>query len=191
LNTQEIQAILKEKLGEYRYYHTMCVAEEAKKLAARYGADEEKAYFAGLLHDILKDIPKEEQLKILQDSDVPLDETALASPYVWHGWAAAVYIRSRLHVEDDEIISAVRVHTTGRKDMTLLDKIVYIADFVSKDRTYDSVEIFRQSAYSDLNKTVYEALRYTIADLTEKNRPICADTFLAYNQYALLFKEDQ
>ena len=117
---QEVQRHLTEK----RFYHSQCVAQEAARLAQQYGADVEKARLAGILHDIMKDTPPEEQLKILQDSGIILTKTQRHNRKLWHALAGAAYLQQTLQVKDGDIVEAVRCHTSGKKDMSLLEGAV-------------------------------------------------------------------
>ena len=127
---------IKKRLNPDRLYHSLNVADEAKKLAKHYGADEQKAFTAGLLHDILKNTPDSELLQYFERNGIMLTETERASRKTWHAMAGADFLRRELHVTDEDILSAVRWHTTGRAGMTLLDKVLFVADFISADRDY-------------------------------------------------------
>ena len=117
-----IQAI-KPLLSEKRFEHSLNVAQEAVKLAKKYGADPEKAEAAGILHDILKDTPADKQLKIISDFGIIMNDVELSVKKSWHAISGAAYIRGVLRVEDEEIIDAVRYHTTGRHNMTVLERL--------------------------------------------------------------------
>lgn len=174
--------LLESMLNSKRYYHSLCVADEARRLAKKYGADEEKAYFAGLLHDITKNITCEEQLQMFKDFDIIPDSITKNSFKLWHAVTGAQYIKNILKIDDEEIISAIRFHTTAKKDMTLLEKILYLADFTSLDRDYDDVDIMRQKVDVSLDEAMRYALSYTITELVSKQVPIHPDTMGAYNQ---------
>ena len=141
---QQYIDIIKPMLTQKRFEHSLNVSEEAVKLAKKYGADTEKAELAGLLHDILKDTPPEKQLKILADFGIIMRDVELSAKKFWHAISGAVYIKHVLHIEDEDVYNAVRYHTTGRKNMTLLEKVIFIADFISKDRNYPGVEDMRK-----------------------------------------------
>ena len=113
---------IKKKLSEYRFYHSLNVADEAKRLALKYGADPEKAYTAGLVHDIMKDTPKNEQLKLFEKYNIKLTPVELESPKTWHAMSGEAYLRNEFNVTDEEILKAVRYHTTARAGMSLLEK---------------------------------------------------------------------
>lgn len=174
--------LLKEKLDSYRFEHSLCVAQRAVELAEKYGADKEKAYLAGLLHDITKNLSDNEQLQFFDSSAIMLSSVERVSPKVWHAISGAAYIENELDITDSDIINAVRYHTTGRADMSLLEKIVYIADFTSRDRKYPDVDVLRHIADRNLDEALIYALRHTIVSLGNKTQLIHPDTLSAYNQ---------
>ena len=181
----EYVKIIREKLDDYRYEHSVNVAEKAYELAMQYGADAEKAYLAGLLHDITKNLTDSEQLHFFDTFGIMLTDVEKTSPKVWHAISGSAYIEKILNISDSEIISAVRYHTTGKADMSLLEKIVYIADFTSKDRNYPDVDVLRKIVGKNLEDGIIYALSYTISSLSSKNMIIHPDTFSAYNQLLL------
>ena len=160
---QQYIDIIKPMLTQKRFEHSLNVSEEAVKLAKKYGADTEKAELAGLLHDILKDTPPEKQLKILADFGIIMSDVELSAKKFWH------------------VYNAVRYHTTGRKNMTLLEKVIFIADFISKDRNYPGVEDMRKAAYKSLDKAIVEGIAFTITELAKDRAPIVPETIDAYN----------
>lgn len=170
---------IKKELSEKRYNHSLNVAKKARELAKMYGADENKAYIAGLLHDVMKEADGEKQLKLLSQSDIILSREQMSAPPLWHAYASAVYMRDVLGVEDEEIFDAVFYHTTGKADMPKLTKIIYLADMISEDRCYKEVPILRDLAEKDLDVAVMTALEMSVEFLKEKNAYICKDTFSA------------
>lgn len=176
---------IKKRLNPDRLYHSLNVADEAKKLAKHYGADEQKAFTAGLLHDILKNTPDSELLQYFERNGIMLTETERASRKTWHAMAGADFLRRELHVTDVDILSAVRWHTTGRAGMTLLDKVLFIADFISADRDYSGVERMREKAYVSLEDAMLEGLQFTINELVENAWPVHEDSIRAYNELVI------
>ena len=183
---QEVQRHLTEK----RFYHSQCVAQEAARLAQRYGADVEKARLAGILHDIMKDTPPEQQLKIRQDSGILLTKTQRHNRKLWHALAGAAYLQQTLQVKDGDIVEAVRCHTSGKKDMSLLEKVLFVADYISADREYPGVERMRQAAYRSLEEAIVEGVLFTVQELMGQRLPVAAESVEAYND-ALLILEDR
>ena len=182
---EHFKDIIRARLTPERYEHSLAVAVEAKRLALMWGADPDKAYTAGLLHDILKNTKSQLQLQILQDFDILLDTVEKASPKLWHARSGAAFIERVLGVEDPDIVTAVRYHTTGRAGMSLLERVLFLADFTSADRDYDDVDVMRRLVNESLDEAMMYALSYTIGELTEKQALIHPDTLNAYNEIAL------
>ena len=136
MTVDEAKALVKSRLSEKRYKHTINVKKMAVKLAKRYGADEEKAALAALLHDSAKELPKAEILQIFADNAIIAKNAAKRPAPVWHGYAASVLCQTQWGVTDPEILSAIECHTTGKQNMSLLDKIIYMADMTSAERDY-------------------------------------------------------
>ncbi len=179
---EQFKQIIRTRLSDYRYRHSLCVADEAARLARRYGADAEKAYTAGILHDIMKDADAHTQLQILAEFAILLDEVERISPTLWHARAGEAFIRHILELPDEDILSAVRYHTTGRAGMSLLEKILFVADFTSADRTYDDVDEMRRLSDVSLEAAMEYGIAYTIHDLLSKGRAVHPDTLAAYNE---------
>lgn len=185
MNLEEYKVVIRPFLSEKRYYHSVCVSKAAVELAKKYGADPAKAETAGILHDIMKDLPPEQQLEKMKQYGICLTEVERAAPKLWHAMLGAEYLKEELKIEDREILDAVRYHTTGRRDMTLLDRVLFMADFISADRDYSGVAELRKAAQKNLGEAMLEGLAYTIADLADGKKPIHPDTLEAYNQTAL------
>ena len=181
---------VKRHLTDKRFFHSQCVAAEAARLAQRYGADVEKARLAGILHDIMKDTAPQEQLKILQDSGILLTKTQRHNRKLWHALAGAAYLQQTLQVKDGDIVEAVRCHTSGKKDMSLLEKVLFVADYISADREYPGVERMRQAAYRSLEEAIVEGVLFTVQELMGQRLPVAAESVEAYND-ALLILEDR
>ncbi len=179
---EQYTEIIKKRLTPYRFTHSLAVAKEAKRLAEKYGGDPKKSYTAGLLHDIIKDTPPSEQLHIAETFDVDLDEVEKNSPKLWHARLGSVFLEYILGISDRDILHAVRYHTTARAGMSLLEKIIYIADFTSEDRDYDDVDVMRRKADVSLQDAMQYALQYTIDDLTERGSVVHPDTLAAYRE---------
>lgn len=174
---------VKGRLSEKRYRHSVCVQKEAMRLALRHGADWHKAGVAGLLHDICKDLPLGAQLNYLRSCGILLNILALENPGIWHAAAGAAYIERTLGIGDGEIIDAVRYHTTGRREMTPLEQVVFVADLTSADRDYPDVAHMRALADKDLDEAVLYAVRHAVQTLVKAEKPLTADTWEAYNYY--------
>lgn len=182
---EDYKRILKQRLNEKRYYHSLCVADEAERLALKYGADSEKCYLAGLLHDITKNSSEEEHLKIFEAFGIILNDVEKNAEKLWHAISGAAYIKYILNIRDEEIITAVRYHTTARAEMSLIEKILYLADFTSADRDYEDVDVMRRLVDEALEPAYKYALSYSITDLVSQSRAIHPDTVEAYNAVML------
>ena len=178
----EYKVLIRERLSDYRYFHSMCVAKSAMILAEKYGGNVEKAYLAGLLHDIMKETDNEIQLQTAEKIGIILSPLERGNIKLYHAISGYAYCKSELNIADDELLNSIRYHTTARADMTLLDKIIYIADFISDDRDYDDVDIMREKAKISLECAMEYAMKYTIVDLVKKGQTIHPDTISAYNQ---------
>ncbi len=180
----EFLEILKKRLTSERLYHSVCVAGQARHLAEIFGADREKAYTAGLVHDIMRYEPPEKMLDMIERDGITLSETEKNITVTLHAVAGEIYLRKELSLTDSEILSAVRYHTTGRENMTLLEKIIYVADLTSEDRDYPDVNEVRETAEQNLDKAVLRGLSFTIEDNAHRHRPIHLDTVKAFNYLA-------
>lgn len=183
---EKIKDLLKERLDEHRYIHSLGVADSAKELAVRFGADENKAYLAGLLHDITKNETNERQLKLFESDGIILNQVEKNNPKLWHAMTAPIFIKNELGVTDEEILSAVRYHTTGRASMSLLEKIVYIADYISAERDYPDVDVMRALAKESLEKAALYSLEYTLKKLSKSELVIHNDSLSFYNELVIL-----
>ncbi|MBC8569263.1 bis(5'-nucleosyl)-tetraphosphatase (symmetrical) YqeK [Zongyangia hominis] len=177
-------------LDDYRYHHSLCVAKEAVRLVKKYGGDEQKAYIAGILHDILKNTPLSDQLHWIKKSGIIFDSIQLASPPIWHGFAASAFIKEELQIADEDILLAVRYHTTGRAGMTHLEKIIYMADMTSADRSYKDVDAMRKKVNKNLDEALLDSLKFSVSSLAKKGLPIPYDTIMAYNELCVAKREE-
>ena len=175
--------ILKNRLSEKRFFHSLAVAKEALRLAEKYGCDTKKAFLAGLIHDICKDDEPNLQLQLFEEFGIILSTVEKNARKLWHAMAGAVYIKEKLKLDDSDIISAVRYHTTARANMSLLEKILYLADFTSEERDYPGVCDMRKAVDVSLGHAMREALIFTVVDLKEKGMPVHSDTMEAYREY--------
>ncbi len=174
--------IIRGRLTPRRFEHSLAVAAQAEHLAKKYGADPEKARVAGLLHDILKDTDGDSQLQIFKEFGILLDAVEEKAPKLWHARAGAVFLQRILHIEDEDILNAVRYHTTARAGMSPLEVVLYLADFTSADRDYPDVDVMRELTERDPDEAMRYALAYTIDDLNAEGRPVHPDTLACYKE---------
>lgn len=182
---EEYKELLKSRLSEYRYHHSLCVADSAVELAERFGADCDKAFIAGLLHDITKEADREEHFELFKLAELELTALETVNHKLWHAMSGAVYIKEKLNITDGEILDAVRYHTTARAGMSLLEKVIYIADFISADRVYDDVDVVRELAEKSIEETMLYTQRYSINELVFKGACIHPDSVACYNEILL------
>ena len=183
LSEEEIKSVLKERMNEHRYAHSLNVAKRAVVLAEKNGADTEKAYFAGLIHDICKGIPNEQQLAIIENEGIALDEDTKKSPALWHSIAGAIYSEHELGVTDEDVLNAVRYHTSGRGNMSILEKVVYMADLTSAERNYPDAEYTRNLTDKSLDEGIAYGVRWIAADLEKRGFPKGKDTEALLEEY--------
>ena len=177
-----IKKELKHRLSPKRFQHSLGVAEEAARLANRYGANPEKAYLAGLIHDCAKEIPAKDVVKLLTERfGVTCDEVALQTPWILHGPLGACVAKQEFGIEDPEILDAVWYHTTGKAGMELFSKIIYIADYIEPNRTYPDVEVLRTLTYEDIDRAILFGIDYTIGELVKRKTVIHPDTMHCRN----------
>lgn len=182
---EKITELIRSRLKETRFIHSINVAKCAAELAEIYGGDKEKCYTAGLLHDIMKNAPDEEHMEMFAAAGKELSNDEKENRKLWHAMSGAEYIKHKMGIDDEEIYLAVRYHTTGRAGMSLMEKIVFVADFISEERDYDDVDIMRGLAAVSLEKAMLYALRYTVPDLVKKGQTIHKDSISLYNQLIL------
>ena len=183
-----IKTFLKDNLSEKRYKHSLGVADEAVLLAERYGAEKLKAYIAGLVHDVAKEIGNAEAKMLLKGKyNVELDAVEEKTHKLLHGPLGACMAQDIFDIDDVEILDAVRYHTTGKANMSVLTKVLYIADYVEPNRTFEGVDDLRHLAYEDIDKAIMVGINWTFEELMEKNSMFHPDTVHARN-YLLLEK---
>ena len=176
MTEQKARRLAKKRLSAKRYQHTLNVRRMAVKLAKRWGADPEKAALAALLHDTAKELPREEMLQILNDNAIMAENAQNRPSPVWHGICAAILAQTQWGVEDEEVLSAIRCHPTGKPGMSLLDEIVFLADMTSAERDYPEVDYLRKLEKKDIHQAMREALEMNLHWLEESGKPVDEET---------------
>lgn len=171
LTLSQLRPVALSYLHYRRIPHVLGTEQEAVRLAVRYGADVEKARRAALLHDCTKKLSMQEQLALCQSYGIPLDDMERKVGSLLHAKTGAEVARDVFGV-DDEIYRAIRYHTTGRASMTLLEKIIYLADYIEPSRDFPGVEKLRKACYEDLDKGLLKGLDMTIGKLGADGGPI-------------------
>ena len=185
MTDEKIIEMLKNRLDEYRFNHSLAVADEAVVLAKRYGCDINKARTAGLLHDVFKNESVENMIDYINKNNIKLTDVEMNAKKLWHSILGSYYISNDLGVDDIDVINAVRYHTTARAGMSILEKVIYLADYTSADRTYNGVEQMRKAVKIDMESAMQIALEFSINELLQKGACIHPDTINAYNEIML------
>lgn len=163
----------------------MGVADAAVYLAKKYDADEEAAYIAALLHDYVKDFSKEQTKAYMSQNNLVIDEIMSNVHQLLHGRIAAHIAKEQFNISNKDILNAIEYHTTGRKKMSKLEKIIYLADFIEPGRNYAGVEELRIAAEQDLDKAVLLALNNTIKYVISMGKLLHTNTIEARNTLLL------
>ena len=180
MNREKALEIVKEHLTEHRYIHTCGVMETSIELAKRYGADEKKAELAAIFHDYAKFRDKEEMQTIIVEEKLSQD-LLLYNSELWHAPVGALLVEREVGIQDEDILNAIRYHTSGKEEMTILDKVIYLADYIEPNRQFPGVEEVRELAKESLDQGLLKALQNTMTFLMKKNQAIYPDTFRFYN----------
>lgn len=188
INEELIIKYLQENLSSKRYIHSINVSDTAVKLAILYGVDIERAKIAGLVHDCAREASKDQLIKYMEASGIQPDAVSLCQKELLHGPAGVYVCRSIFLIEDEEILSAVRYHTTGKERMSILEKVIFIADFIEPCREFPGVEKLRELAFEDIDEALIWAYDSTISYIIQKKVMIHPDTISARNYLIRNFK---
>lgn len=187
---KKIKKYLKKHLTKDRYHHTLGVANTAISMAMRYNPDTDnsdfikKAELAGLLHDCAKCMEHDKKLQICKENKIPYSSFEAKHPYLLHGKVGAFIARSKFGINDEDILQAITWHTTGRPNMSLLEKIIFIADYIEPSRRpIPDLDLVRQLAFIDIDKTMEKILSNTLNYLEAKGSPIDLMTQTTYDSY--------
>ncbi len=184
MNLIEIRKKVKKVQDKERYEHTKGVMYTAGCLAMAHGYDVDKAMLAGLLHDCAKCIPNDEKLRLCEENHIVVTPIEHENPYLLHAKLGALLAETDYGVNDPQILHAIKVHTTGEPDMSILDKIIYIADYIEPKRDKaPNLEYVRKIAFSDLNACMAEILHDTLVYLSGRKGSIDPATQLTYEFY--------
>ncbi|WP_044642317.1 bis(5'-nucleosyl)-tetraphosphatase (symmetrical) YqeK [Risungbinella massiliensis] len=178
----EIISAVRQELPERRFAHTQRVVETALELAEIFGENREKIKIAGYLHDYCKFWSADRLTEWIRKHQLP-SELLDHNKELWHGPVGAEVARSQFGVQEDDILDAIRYHTSGRPNMGLLEKIIFLADFVEPGRQFPGVERARELVKQDLNEAMLYVLEHTIVFLIEKGQKVYPQTLYARNAY--------
>ncbi len=187
---KKIKKYLKKHLTKDRYHHTLGVAYTAIALAMRYNPDPGNSSFmkraetAGLLHDCAKCMDNDKKLHLCDQNHIPYSNFEAGHPYLLHGKVGAHIARTKFGIQDEDILQAITWHTTGRPDMSLLEKIIFIADYIEPSRNpIPELDEIRQLAFIDIDKAMQKILANTLKFLETKGNPIDQMTQTTYDSY--------
>lgn len=187
----EIKNELKNQLDELRMEHTLGVMYTAAALAMRYHADMEKALIAGILHDCAKCVPGNQKLVLCQKYGLEVTYIEEKNPSLLHAKLGAAFAKDIYHIYDDEILNAIICHTTGRPEMTLLDKIIYIADYMEPGRReLPNMTEVRRLAFEDIDQCLFKILKDSLSYLLTRDMPIDPMTEQTYMYYKKLLNKE-
>lgn len=187
---EELREVSLALHNEKRRAHVDGTADTAFALAERWGADPEAARRAGILHDITKALTEQEQLHFCYEYGMMPTEFQYENPKLLHALTGAA-VAERIFGESEPVVSAIRWHTTGRPEMTLLEKILYIADYMEPNRDFPGVETLRKLVWKDLDAAIFSGLDQAVAYLNAKGRIIDPDSLEAWHYYKKLTERSQ
>ncbi len=183
-DANKIKKDLSKELDNKRFEHTLGVAYTAACMAMRYGADMEQAYLAGLLHDCAKCMSHEERVRYCKKHDIEVTDIEYKNPTLLHAKVGAHMCKEKYDVKDEAICNAVRFHTTGKPDMTLLEKIIFIADYLEPNRNEaENLPLVRSQVFCNIDDALCTILKDTLLYLDDSDKVIDPMTLETYNFY--------
>lgn len=186
---QKIRKSLEKELKPDRFTHTLGVAYTATSMAMAFNEDVDKALIAGLLHDCAKCMSHEDQIELCKKNDIALSDTEKKNHSLLHAKVGMYLARTQYDVYDTEILNAIRWHTTGKEDMSMLEKIIYIADFIEPGRKpLEGMDIIRKEAFTDIDRCLAHILHDSVIYLQTIGKEIDNSTMDAYLFYKKYYK---
>ncbi len=181
---RELSKCMEECQTPKRYYHTLGVAFTAASLAMKYDYPIKNAQIAGLLHDCAKCLPDDRQLELCEKYNLQVSDVELRNPFLLHGKVGSLLAQVKYGVADEDILNAITYHTTGRPGMSLLEKIIFTADYIEPGRKEaPHLEKVRRLAFTDLDQAVVKILKDTLSYLAEGDGEIDPMTNKTYEYY--------
>ncbi len=177
IDKNQILNIVKQNTVKSRFEHTLRVADLAIKLAIHYGVDVDKTWLAAILHDLKKNIPLDENDRLVKKYG--LDDKYIGNKNLSHSKLAAVVSRDKLGIDDEDILNAIAFHTTGRANMSMLEKIIFVADTCEEGRTYKEASMLRKQAFEDIDGVCIFILEFLKASVESKGLVLDEDTIKA------------
>ncbi len=172
---------LKKNLNKQRFEHSLRVRDTSIELAKHYGADIYKAKLAGLVHDCAKNMKDEEIINIIEKYGYNIQGIYKRTPNLMHGLAGALIAKHTMGIDDEDLLNAISYHTTGRNNMSILEKIIYIADYIEPMRNFPGVDELRELSSSNLDEALLLSFDNTIKYVITKGQLLHLDTIEARN----------
>jgi len=181
---EEYRKLVKKELDKKRYIHSLGVSYTAAGLAMKYGENINKARIAGLLHDCAKSYSSEELIKSCHKVNIPVSEFEIDNPELLHSKYGSYLANSKYNITDENILNAIYYHTTGRENMSLLEKIIFTADYIEPNRTeLEGISSIRQEAFTDIDRAIVSICEKTLSYLNKSNKTIDITTVNTYKYY--------
>lgn len=182
LTREELKGQARIQMSAKRFKHVLGVEAAAVRLAEQYGASIEAASIAALCHDMAKEKPDQEMKELIKETGLPSEMIDYGSN-VWHGPCAAEIVKREYHLFDEDILNAIRYHTVGRSEMSLLEQVIYVADYIEAGRQFPGVEEARRLADEDLEAAVSFGTQQTLAHLIQTKKKIYPRAVATYNRW--------
>ena len=191
MTIEQMKEKLSTMLTEHRYTHSLGVMETAEKMAKTFNVDVENAIVAGLLHDCAKQIDRQVQLKMCKERNIELDEIKKSAPSLVHADLGASVARTEFGVTDDDVLSAIKYHTLGRKNMSDLEKVLFLADVIEPNRRdFEGLLELRDLCYKDLDEAMLYGLTLSIENVERKGRILHTQTLDAVEYFRNLLDKE-
>lgn len=188
MDKEQALKLVKPHLSQKRYQHTKRVLTTALELAQRYDVDEEETMLAAVFHDYAKYRPLDEMSHIIKQNELPIDLLSFHHE-LWHGPVASILVETEIGITNQQVKDAIYWHTTGRGNMSELEKVVYLADYIEPGRSFPGLSLIQQKAKEDLDEACFMAVRNTIQFLLERERLIYPETINMYNHLKRILEE--
>lgn len=184
MNREKLIKKMSKKLPKERYYHTLGVAYTADSMAMKYGADHDKAFTAGMLHDCAKAFKSDKYILMAEKANIEVSDSERENVQLLHSKLGAYIAKEKYGISDEDILNSITFHTTGRPDMSLLEKIIYIADYIEPGRTKQKrLPEIRKMAFENIDVCLFMILEDTMEHLKSKNNvidPMTEKTYIYY-----------
>ncbi len=180
---EKIKSKVRGYISEKRFIHSVGVANTAVYLSKIWGGNSGKLFVAGILHDVARDMSAEKLIEIAEKNGYRIDEVEYANPVLLHAPVGAIIAKSDFGITDEEILNCIRYHTTGRKNMSLNEVIIYVSDFIEPSRNFPDAERVRAIADKNLREALLEETYFNVCYLMNKRMPIHRRTIEMFNDF--------